>query len=139
MNTNKETICKDNLSDKSIITLSLSSEAIHWLAEYTIDNSGNQISNYTLFHNLLCRATLTESRGGDFRRPQMLQPGQFQFSEISLSREWNVGRKKVHNILLTMQRLGLIAVTLSRVASIATVTCMSNLHHFLDCDFHKSE
>lgn len=139
MITNKEPIYQNKLSDKSLITLSLSLEATHWLAEYSIDNSGKRVSNYMLFHNLLCRATPIECRNDDFRRPQMLQPGQFQFSEISLSREWNVGRKKAHNILLTMQRLGLVAVTLSRVASIATVTCVNNWDKINDYSPGKNE
>lgn len=104
--------------------LSLSSEAIDWLAESVLTRSGESVSNFALFNNLLRRATPTACLSEDFRRPQMLQPGQFQFSEIGLSEDWNVGRKKVHNLLQTMQRLGLISVFLSRVASVATITCI---------------
>ncbi len=63
-------------------------------------------------------------RDDSFRRPQGLQAGQLQFSETGLSEKWNVGRKKVRNLLATMERLGLITVIASKVASVASVTCI---------------
>ncbi len=36
-----------------------------------------------------------------------------------------MGRKRVHNLLLTMERVGLIAVHSSRVASVAAMTCVA--------------
>ncbi len=35
-----------------------------------------------------------------------------------------MGRKRVHNLLLTMERVGLIAVSSSRIASIAAMVCV---------------
>ena len=88
------------------------------------DNGGNTVSNHALFYDLLSRMRLTSGRDDSFRRPQELQAGQFQFSETGLAEEWNTGRKKVRNLLATMERLGLIAVTASRTASVASVTCI---------------
>ena len=47
-----------------------------------------------------------------------------QFSETGLAEEWHMGRKKVRNLLATMERLGLITVSTSKVASVASVTCI---------------
>ncbi len=66
----------------------------------------------------------TAGRDGSFRRPQLVRAGAFQFSEIGLAAEWNMGRKRVHNLLLIMERVGLIAVHSSRIASIAAMTCV---------------
>ncbi len=63
-------------------------------------------------------------RDESFRRPQWVQAGAFQFSEIGLAAEWNMGRKRVHNLLLSMERIGLIAVSSSRIASIAAMACV---------------
>ncbi len=63
-------------------------------------------------------------RDESFRRPQWVQAGAFQFSEIGLAAEWNMGRKRVHNLLLVMESIGLIAVHSSRVASVAIMTCV---------------
>ena len=70
------------------------------------------------------RMRLLPGRNSSFRRPQTLQPGQLQFSETGLAEEWNMGRKKVRNLLATMERLGLITVSTSKVASVASVTCV---------------
>ncbi len=35
-----------------------------------------------------------------------------------------MGRKQVHNLLLSMERIGLIAVSSSRIASIAAMACV---------------
>ena len=63
-------------------------------------------------------------RDSSFRRPQELQAGQLQFSETGLTEEWHMGRKKVRNLLATMERLDLIAVSSTKVASVASVTCI---------------
>ena len=102
----------------------LTAEAIEWLAGTTNDNDGNTIGNHTLFYDLLARVRSVPGRDGSFRRPQELQPGQLQFSETGLAEEWHMGRKKVRNLLATMERLGLIAVSTSKVASVASVTCV---------------
>lgn len=106
------------------IRFHLAAEAIEWLDGTTKDDDDNAIGNHTLFYNLLSRMRLIPGRDGSFRRPQELQAGQLQFSETGLSEKWNVGRKKVRNLLATMERLDLITVIASKVASVASVTCI---------------
>ncbi|MCS2560092.1 hypothetical protein NXY46_01800 [Bacteroides ovatus] len=53
-----------------------------------------QSATILFFYDLLSRMRLSPGRGDSFRRPQELQPGQFQFSETRLAEEWNIGRKK---------------------------------------------
>lgn len=102
----------------------LTAEAIGWLGGTTKDDDGNTLGNHTLFYNLLSRMRLVSGRDNSFRRPQELQTGQLQFSETGLAEEWHMGRKKVRNLLATMERLGLITVSTSKVASVASVTCV---------------
>ena len=106
------------------IRFHLTAEAIEWLAGTTKDDDDNTIGNHTLFYNLLSRMRLLPGRDNSFRRPQELQPGQLQFSETGLAEEWNMGRKKVRNLLATMERLDLITVSSTKVASVASVTCV---------------
>lgn len=106
------------------IRFHLTAEAIGWLGGTTKDDDGNAIGNHTLFYNLLSRMRLFPGRDSSFRRPQELQPGQLQFSETGLAEEWNMGRKKVCNLLATMERLGMITASSTKVASVASVTCV---------------
>lgn len=106
------------------IRFHLTAEAIGWLGGTTKDDDGNTLGNHTLFYNLLSRMRLVSGRDNSFRRPQELQTGQLQFSETGLAEEWHMGRKKVRNLLATMERLGLITVSTSKVASVASVTCV---------------
>ena len=100
-------------------------EALEWLSGTTSDDSKTPIANRNLFYDLLRRMRFTAGRDESFRRPQWVQAGAFQFSEIGLAAEWNMGRKRVHNLLLTMERVGLIAVHSSRVASVAAMNCVT--------------
>lgn len=106
------------------IRFHLTAEAIGWLAGTTKDDDGNTIGNHTLFYDLLAHMHLLPGRDNSFRRPQELQPGQLQFSETGLAEEWNMGRKKVRNLLATMERLGMITVSSTKVASVASVNCV---------------
>ena len=106
------------------IRFHLTAEAIEWLAGTTKDDDDNIIGNRILFKSLLSRMRLVPGRDNSFRRPQELQPGQLQFSETGLAEEWNMGRKKVRNLLATMERLDLITVSSTKVASVASVTCV---------------
>ncbi len=99
-------------------------EALEWLSGATSDDSNKPIANRNLFYDLLRRMRFTAGRNDSFRRPQWVQAGAFQFSEIRLATDWNMGRKRVHNLLLSMERIGLIAVHTSRVASIAAMVCV---------------
>lgn len=106
------------------IRFHFTAEAIEWLDGTTGGNGGGIISNRTLFNDLLSRVRSVSGRDDSFRRPQELQAGQLQFSETGLAEKWDMGRKRVRNLLATMERLGLIAVSTSRTASVASVTCI---------------
>ena len=106
------------------ICFCFTAEVLEWLAGTTNDDSQTPVANRNLFYGLLRRMRFTAGRDESFRRPQWVQAGAFQFSEISLAAEWNMGRKRIHNLLLTMERIGLIAVHSSRVASVAAMTCV---------------
>ena len=99
-------------------------EALEWLSGTTSDDNQTLIANRVLFYDLLRRIRFAAGRDESFRRPQWVQAGAFQFSEVQLAEEWNMGRKRIHNLLLTMERVGLIAVSSSRIASIAAMTCV---------------
>ena len=107
------------------ISFCFTAEALEWLSGATSDDGNNPVANRNLFYDLLQRMRFTAGRDESFRRPQRVQAGAFQFSEIGLAAEWNMGRKRIHNLLLTMERVGLIAVHLSRVASVAAMTCVT--------------
>ena len=106
------------------IRFHLTAEAIGWLGGTTKDDDGNTIGNHTLFYDLLARMRLVPGRDSSFRRPQTLQPGQLQFSETGLAEEWNMGRKKVRNLFATMKRSGMITVSSTKVASVASLPCI---------------
>jgi hypothetical protein len=121
---NKETYTFRKPQGFRAVCMYLTAEAVGWLDGTTKDDDDNMVSNRILFYDLLARMWLLPGRDDSFRRAQSLQAGQFQFSEISLAEEWNMGRKKIHNLLTTMGRLDMITVCNSRVASIAAVTCI---------------
>lgn len=106
------------------ICFHFTSEALQWLSGTTSDDNQTPTANRVLFYDLLRRMRFSAGRDGSFRRPQWVQAGAFQFSGIRLATDWNMGRKRVHNLLLTMERVGLIAVHSSRVASVATIVCV---------------
>ena len=93
------------------IRFHLAAEAIEWLDGTTKDDDDNIISNRILFKSLLSRMRLVPGRDNSFRRPQELQAGQLQFSETGLAEQWHMGRKKVRNLIATMERLELQAVS----------------------------
>ena len=96
---NKETSLFKKPQGFRTIRIHFTAEAIEWLGGTTKDDEGNTIGNHTLFYDLLSRMRLSPGRGDSFRRPQELQPGQFQFSETRLAEEWNIGRKRIRNLL----------------------------------------
>ena len=107
------------------ICFCFTAEALEWLSGTTSDDNQTPVANRNLFYDLLRRMRFSAGRDEAFRRPQRVQAGAFQFSEIGLAAEWNMGRKRIHNLLLTMERVGLIAVHSSRVASVAAMTCVT--------------
>jgi hypothetical protein len=127
---NKETSLFKKPQGFRTVRIHFTAEAIEWLGGTTKDDDGNTIGNHTLFYDLLSRMRLSPGRGDSFRRPQELQPGQFQFSETRLAEEWNIGRKRIRNLLATMERLGMIAVDASKTASVASMTCVEEWTDF---------
>ena len=101
-----------------------SAGALQWLYGTTSDDDGREISNFTLFGDLLARMALTDGAAKGFHRPLMLSAGQAQYSEEQLSSQWNMGRKRIRNLLATLTEMGLIDTCRSRVASVMTFPCL---------------
>ena len=124
LDTNKESNSKRQSLNVAAITLQLSSAALQWLAETTINNAGDCVCNYALFYDLLKRMRTEDGSDQSFRRPISLSSGQFQYSEENLAADWDFGRKRVRNILTKMAALGIITTEASRIASAADVVCV---------------
>ena len=101
-----------------------SDRALQWLCGTTTDDNGRKTSNFTLFGDLLARMALTTGEGKGFRRPLTLSAGQAQYSEEQLSAQWNMGRKRIRNLLDALTDMGLIDTHRSRVASVMTFPCV---------------
>ena len=101
-----------------------SDRALQWLCGTTTDDGGRTAGNFTLLGDLLARMALTTEEAKGFRRPLMLSAGQAQYSEEQLSAQWNIGRKRIRNLLDELTRLGLIDTCRSRVASVMTFPCI---------------
>ena len=142
---NKETISSMFPENVGSIIFRLSTEALVWLDGTTRDDNGIQISNRRFFHDLLVRMQFSEESEEYaipdthlsealpthssfphfvFRRPLLLHVGQMQYSEEILSALWNIGRKRVRNILYRMELLGLVRTYPSRIASYMTFPCI---------------
>lgn len=109
----------------SSVNIRLTAEAVEWLSGTTTDNDNTTISNTAIFSGLLKEMRTVPGYDGTFRRPLNLKPGQVQFSEIGLADKWNLGRKKIHNLLARMEAAGLISIYNSRVGSALSFTCIS--------------
>ena len=94
----------------SSVNIRLTAEAIEWLSGTTTDKEMRTSPGYD----------------GTFRRPLNLKPGQVQFSEIGLADKWNLGRKKIHNLLSRMEAAGLVSIYNSRVGSALSFTCIAD-------------
>lgn len=101
-----------------------SSKALQWLYGTTTDDDGRETVNFKLFGDLLTRMTLTAGESKGFRRPLTLSAGQAQYSEEQLSTQWNMGRKRIRNLLDALTDMGLIDTHRSRVASVMTFPCV---------------
>ena len=108
------------------ITFNLSAEALLWLSGTTRDYANKPFRNFDFFLSLLKEMRIDYVKDYRFRRPIDLNPGEIQFSEISLAQKWNLGRKKMHNLLIKMESLGLIEVSFERVGSWLTFKCVSD-------------
>ena len=111
-------------SETVSMSLRFSGKALQWLHGTTKDDSGKETGNFTLFDDLLSLMSLASGEGNGFRRPLVLSAGQAQYSEKKLSSRWNMGRKRVRNLLATLTGLGLIDTRRSRVASVMTFPCL---------------
>ena len=109
-----------------IVSLSLvfSQKALQWLCGTTRDDDGRETVNFILFGDLLARMALTTGESKGFRRPLRLSAGQAQYSEEQLSTQWNMGRKRIRNLLDALTDMGLIETHRSRVASVMTFPCI---------------
>ena len=142
---NKETISSMFPENVGSIIFRLSTEALAWLDGTTRDDNGTQVANRRFFHDLLVRMQFSEESEEYaipdthlceaspshssfphfiFRRPLLLHVGQMQYSEEILSALWNIGRKRVRNILYRMDLLGLVRTYPSRIASYMTFPCI---------------
>lgn len=109
----------------SSISLMLTADAIEWLSGTTTDNDGNEIRNIDIFNGLLKEMRTNAGYDCKYRRPLNLKPCQAQFSEIGLAERWNLGRKKMHNILSRMEAVGLVEIYNSRIGSAITFSCVT--------------
>lgn len=101
-----------------------SDRALQWLCRTTTDDDGRETGNFILFGDLLARMALTTEESKGFRRPLTLSAGQAQYSEEQLSTQWNMGRKRIRNLLDALTDMGLIDTYRSRVASVMTFPCV---------------
>lgn len=103
-----------------------SREANEWLCGHTINDDDQTVSHSDLFQDLLSYLNFFLYCDESFHRPVEVQPGQAQFSELHLAERWRMGRKKVHNLLSTMQELKLIRVEGSRSSSVISYLCVES-------------
>lgn len=106
------------------LVIHLSGAAGEWLAKTTRTTDGYVVGNRTLFCDLLSRMEMTPVVGAGFRRPQSLNAGQTQYSELQLQSEWGIGRKVIRRLLDEMEQVDLIKVEKSTVASTLTFPCI---------------
>ena len=101
------------------LSLVFSQKALQWLYGTTRDDDGRETVNFILFGDLLARMALTTGEGKGFRTPLTLSAGQAQYSA-----QWNMGRKRIRNLLDALTDMGLIDTCRSRVASVMTFPCV---------------
>lgn len=101
-----------------------SDRAMQWLCGTTTDDNGRETSNFALFGDLLARMAVAAGESKGFRRPLMLPAGQAQYSEEQLSSQWDMGRKRIRNLLAALTEMGLVDTCRSRVASVMTFPCL---------------
>ena len=106
------------------IVIRLSSDAFDWLNGTTTTADGTIISHTVLFYDILSRMQFKDNVDESFRRPQQVLAGQGQLSEVMLADQWQMGRKQVHNIIEKMVKLELLTMERSKIASVASYTCI---------------
>ena len=123
---NKERYQFSTLTGYDELVIHLSGAAGEWLAGTTKTTDGYVVCNRTLYCDLLSRMEMAPVIGSGFRRPQSLNAGQAQYSELQLQSEWGIGRKVIRRILNEMEKVGLIKVEKSTVASTLTYPCIKS-------------
>jgi hypothetical protein len=126
MTSNKERYQFRTLTGYDELVIHLSGAAGEWFAGTTNTADGYVVGNHTLFCDLLSRMEMAPVMGTGFRRPQSLNAGQAQYSELQLQAEWGIGRKVVRRLLDEMESVGLIKLEKSTVASTVTFPCIKN-------------
>ena len=121
---NKERYQFRTLTGYDELVIYLSGRAGEWLCRTTNTNDGYVVGNRTLFCDLLSRMEMAPVISTGFRRPQPLNAGQAQYSELQLQAEWGMGRKVIRRLLDEMEQVGLIKVEKSTVASTLTFPCI---------------
>lgn len=106
------------------LIIHLSGAAGEWLSGTTNTTDGYIVGNRTLFCDLLSRMEMAPVVGTGFRRPQSLNAGQAQYSELQLQAEWGIGRKVIRRLLDEMEAVGLAKVEKSTVASTVSFPCI---------------
>lgn len=114
-----------NIYPFSSASIRLTAEALEWLSGTTTDIDSNEIRNMAIFSGLLKDMRTMPGYDAGFRRPLNLQPGQTQFSEIGVAERWRLRRKKMHNLLMRMEAVGLVSIYNSRVGSALSFTCIT--------------
>ena len=99
---------------------------IHLSGAATKTADGYVVGNRTLYCDLLSRMEMAPVMGTGFRRPQSLNAGQAQYSELQLQAEWGIGRKVIRRLLDEMEQVGLIKVEKSTIASTLTFPCIKS-------------
>lgn len=122
--TNKDRYQFRTLTGYDEIVIALSGRAGQWLSGTTSTSDGYIVGNRTLFCDLLSRMQLLPATGEGFRRPQTLNAGQAQYSELLLQEQWGIGRKVIRRLLEEMEAVGLVEVEKSTVASTVTFPCI---------------
>lgn len=121
---NKETYRFMSPAGIASLSFVFSHKALQWLYGTTRDDDGRETVNVILLGDLLARMALTTGESKGFRRPLRLSAGQAQYSEEQLSTQWNMGRKRIRNLLDALTDMGLIETHRSRVASVMTFPCI---------------
>ena len=89
----KEKYCFLRPTGIETFTFIFSAGALQWLHGTTTDGEGREISNFTLFGDLLARMAVAAGESKGFRRALMLSAGQAQYSEELLAAQWNMGQE----------------------------------------------
>lgn len=101
------------------VTLCVSPEALAFLG-----GSTRGVSHFAIFNDLLMNMVTTASSLDKRGIAVPLKPGQAEASANAMAARWELSRKIMTRLLATMQDLGLIDLSTSRLTSVATLTAV---------------